>query len=37
MKKWFVPFVSIFVFIFIGCSENESEEVGKLTRVDVLK
>ena len=37
MKKWFVPLVSIFIFVLMGCSENESEDVGKLTRVDVFK
>lgn len=37
MKKWFVPLVSIFVFILMGCSGNEWEDVGELTRVDVFK
>lgn len=37
MKKWFVPLVSIFVFILMGCSGNEGEDVGELTRVDVFK
>ncbi|MDI2585892.1 hypothetical protein OR571_01785 [Psychrobacillus sp. NEAU-3TGS] len=37
MKKWPLFLVSIFVCILMGCSENEREEVGKLTRVDVFK
>lgn len=37
MRNWFIPLVSIFVFILMGCSEIENEDVGKLTRVDVFK